>query len=118
MAVVERKEFKDYIGVYHCDTWELLRHFPTDTDDLYDLIWSPDSRALACYDNCLTYNIVVYTPDGRLLAKYQVLFISLMSCERTLSTISGWWVLGLRQCIGNQISEMVTIITIFSSGLI
>lgn len=73
MSVVERKEFKDYIGIYHCETWELLRHFAADTEDLYDVIWSPDSRTLACVDNCLTYNIVVYTPDGRLLAKYQVL---------------------------------------------
>ncbi len=70
-AVAERKKSRDYIGVYHCETWQLVKHFQVDTVDLEDISWSPDDSSLAIWDTNLEYNLLVYSPDGRKLAQYQ-----------------------------------------------
>lgn len=69
-AVLERKQFKDYIGIYHCQTWELIKHFLVESEDAVEIKWSPDGRCICVADSCLDYNILIYTPDGRKLLKY------------------------------------------------
>jgi len=71
MAMVERKDCKDYISVYVCATWEHLRQFKVDSTDLTDLAWAPDGSALVIWDNPLDYKLLVYSPDGRLLSRFQ-----------------------------------------------
>ena len=53
LAVVERREYKDLVGIYATDTWELVKHFQVDTVDLEDLAWSPDDRFIAIWDTPL-----------------------------------------------------------------
>jgi WD40 repeat protein len=53
LAVVERREYKDMIGIYATDTWELVKHFAVDAVDLEDLAWSPDDRFIAIWDTPL-----------------------------------------------------------------
>uniref|UniRef100_A0A9J7XWJ2 WD repeat containing, antisense to TP73 n=2 Tax=Cyprinus carpio TaxID=7962 RepID=A0A9J7XWJ2_CYPCA len=70
MALAERRECKDYISVFVCDDWHLLRHFESETQDLAGLEWSPNSCVLAVWDSCLEYKILLYSLDGRLLSLY------------------------------------------------
>jgi hypothetical protein len=63
MALAERKECKDYIGIYYVGDWNLVAHFPVDSYDLQDIIWSKDNTAIIVYDCVLevTYNIFSFT---------------------------------------------------------
>eukprot|EP00826_Nyctotherus_ovalis_P017551 TRINITY_DN15172_c0_g2_i3.p2 TRINITY_DN15172_c0_g2~~TRINITY_DN15172_c0_g2_i3.p2 ORF type:complete len:208 (+),score=9.43 TRINITY_DN15172_c0_g2_i3:172-795(+) len=51
MALAERRDSKDYIGVYSCKDWAMVKHFQADTFDLADLIWTKDNYIIA-WDSC------------------------------------------------------------------
>ncbi|KAM9298822.1 WD repeat-containing protein WRAP73 [Gastrophryne carolinensis] len=70
MAVAERRDCKDYISIFVCNDWRLLRHFETDTQDLSGIDWAPNGCVLAVWDSCLEYKMLLYSLDGRLLSSY------------------------------------------------
>ncbi|KAL3064019.1 hypothetical protein OYC64_000344 [Pagothenia borchgrevinki] len=70
MALAERRDCKDFVSVFVCDDWHLLRHFETETQDLAGLEWSPNGCVLAVWDSCLEYKVLLYSLDGRLLSTY------------------------------------------------
>lgn len=70
-AVCTRRDCKDYISLLSCDTWEIMGVFAVDTLDLADIEWSPDDSAIVVWDSFLEYKVLIYTPDGRCLLKYQ-----------------------------------------------
>ncbi|KAL8578312.1 hypothetical protein ACOMHN_005703 [Nucella lapillus] len=70
MGLAERRDCKDYISIFSCDGWCLVKHFESETEDLSGLQWSPDSRVICAWDSCLYYRIVLYSLDGRLLGSY------------------------------------------------
>ncbi|XP_030639387.1 WD repeat-containing protein WRAP73 [Chanos chanos] len=70
MALAERRDCKDFISVFVCDDWHLLRHFETETQDLAGVEWSPNCCVLAVWDSCLEYKVLLYSLDGRLLSTY------------------------------------------------
>eukprot|EP00697_Spironema_sp_BW2_P004277 gnl/Spiro4/15820_TR8515_c0_g1_i1.p1 gnl/Spiro4/15820_TR8515_c0_g1~~gnl/Spiro4/15820_TR8515_c0_g1_i1.p1 ORF type:complete len:470 (-),score=132.29 gnl/Spiro4/15820_TR8515_c0_g1_i1:102-1448(-) len=71
MALAERRECKDSVGIYACDTWQMVKNFGTDTQDLADLSWSPDDRYIAVWDTTLVYTLLVYTPDGHCVHRFR-----------------------------------------------
>uniref|UniRef100_H2LHX2 WD repeat containing, antisense to TP73 n=1 Tax=Oryzias latipes TaxID=8090 RepID=H2LHX2_ORYLA len=70
MALAERRDCKDYVSIFVCDDWHLLRHFETETQDLSGLEWSPNGCVLAVWESCLEYKMSLYSLDGRLLSTY------------------------------------------------
>ncbi|XP_013397882.1 WD repeat-containing protein WRAP73-like [Lingula anatina] len=70
LALAERRECKDYVSIFTCNTWQLVKHFETSTDDLAGVSWSPDGRVLCVYENCLQYKVLLYSVDGRCLSEY------------------------------------------------
>uniref|UniRef100_A0A3P9L0E9 WD repeat containing, antisense to TP73 n=1 Tax=Oryzias latipes TaxID=8090 RepID=A0A3P9L0E9_ORYLA len=70
MALAERRDCKDYVSIFVCDDWHLLRHFETETQDLSGLEWSPNGCVLAVWESCLEYKMLLYSLDGRLLSTY------------------------------------------------
>ncbi|KAM8790266.1 WD repeat-containing protein WRAP73 [Rhynchonycteris naso] len=70
LALAERRDCKDYVSIFVCSNWQLLRHFDTDTQDLAGIEWAPNGCVLAAWDTCLEYKILLYSLDGRLLAAY------------------------------------------------
>ena len=98
---------QDFIGIYYCETWELVKEFPVDSTDLAGICWSPDDRyvcahvsslhmaakhhgeccnsVLAIRDNIMQYQLLVYAPDGVKQVSYQVQLPP--SCPRALVTI-------------------------------
>lgn len=94
MALAERRECKDYISVFVCDDWHLLRHFESETQDLAGLEWSPNGCVLAVWDSCLEYKILLYSLDGRLLSSYSAYEWSLGIKSVTWSPSSQFLVIG------------------------
>nr|GME14638.1 WD repeat-containing protein WRAP73 [Ipomoea batatas] len=70
-AICTRRDCKDYVNLLSCHTWEIMGVFAVDTLDLADIQWSPDDSAIVIWDSPLEYKVLVYSPDGRCLAKYQ-----------------------------------------------
>lgn len=70
MALAERRDCKDFVSIFACSNWELVKHFQTDTDDLAGIEWSPDGRVLGVWESPLCYKILVYSVDGRCISKY------------------------------------------------
>ncbi|KAF5917412.1 hypothetical protein HPG69_007006 [Diceros bicornis minor] len=70
MALAERRDCKDYVSIFVCSDWQLLRHFDTDTQDLAGIEWAPNGCVLAVWDTCLEYKVLLYSLDGRPLSAY------------------------------------------------
>ncbi|KAL9267780.1 WD repeat-containing protein [Drosera capensis] len=70
-AVCTRRDCKDYLNLLSCHSWEIMGVFAVDTLDVADIEWSPDDSALVIWDSPLEYKVLIYSPDGRCLFKYQ-----------------------------------------------
>ncbi|KAL1559312.1 WD repeat-containing protein WRAP73 [Salvia divinorum] len=70
-AICTRRDCKDYVNLLSCHTWEIMGVFSVDTLDLADIQWSPDDSAIVIWDSILEYKVLIYSPDGRCLSKYQ-----------------------------------------------
>ncbi|XP_015999879.2 WD repeat-containing protein WRAP73 isoform X2 [Rousettus aegyptiacus] len=70
LALAERRDCKDFVSIFVCSDWQLLRHFDTDTQDLAGIEWAPNGCVLAAWDTCLEYKVLLYSLDGRLLSAY------------------------------------------------
>ncbi|CAM8973504.1 unnamed protein product [Rhodiola kirilowii] len=70
-AICTRRDCKDYVNLLSCQTWEIMGVFAVDTLDLADIGWSPDDSSIVAWDCPLDYKVLIYSPDGRCLFKYQ-----------------------------------------------
>ena len=70
MALAERKDCKDYIGIYYCGDWKLINHFQVETFDLHDLAWSKDNTAIVVWDNPVECRLLVYSATNGLIVKH------------------------------------------------
>ncbi|KAI9915744.1 hypothetical protein PsorP6_007652 [Peronosclerospora sorghi] len=61
LAVVERHDCK----------WELINHFSIESYDCVEILWSPAYATIAVRDTHLEFRVLLYSPDGSLLAKFQ-----------------------------------------------
>lgn len=68
MALAERKESKDYIGIYYVGDWSLVSHFAVDSYDLQDILWSKDNTAIIIWDSSLECKFFIYSPTGNLIS--------------------------------------------------
>ncbi|ETV94671.1 hypothetical protein H310_11657 [Aphanomyces invadans] len=71
LAVAERSECKDAIGIYNVESWELVRHFDCASYDMVELSWSMDGRAIVVRDTFLEYRVLFYSIDGDLLHQFE-----------------------------------------------
>ena len=72
MALAERNEAKDYIGVYFVNKWICIKKFLTQTQDLQDVRWSYDNSALLIPDTPTLCVLYVYSPIGDLISKIEL----------------------------------------------
>lgn len=70
-AICTRRDCKDYINLLSCNSWEIMGVFAVDTHDLADIEWSPDDSSMVIWDSALEYKVLIYSPDGRCLFRYQ-----------------------------------------------
>ncbi|EDO38446.1 predicted protein [Nematostella vectensis] len=77
MALAERRNCKDFVSIFACDSWKLLKHFEAETSDLADLAWSPDGQVLCLWDHVVNYTLYLYSLDGRQIASYSAYQLAL-----------------------------------------
>ncbi|CAG8588720.1 12576_t:CDS:10 [Acaulospora morrowiae] len=72
--LAERRECKDYIGVYKCNTddWKLINVFQVDTVDLDNFALSPNGQYIVVWENCIWYKIIMYTLDGQCVGNFSI----------------------------------------------
>nr|CAD1835072.1 unnamed protein product [Ananas comosus var. bracteatus] len=70
-SYLHKRDCKDYINLLSCHSWEIMGVFAVDTIDLAGVEWSPDDSAIVVWDSLLEYKVLIYSPDGRCLFKYQ-----------------------------------------------
>ena len=71
MLLAERRECKDYASIFECATWQLLKHFELETENLEGLAWSPNGTTFAVWDSPLEYKVLVYNVNGLCVNKFQ-----------------------------------------------
>jgi dipeptidyl aminopeptidase/acylaminoacyl peptidase len=57
MALAERRDSNDYIGIYSCKEWKMVKQFQVETTDLADFIWTKDDH-LIVWNSCV--EVIVY----------------------------------------------------------
>ena len=67
MALAERQNGKDFIGIYFIDDFSLVSHFQVATFDLNDLLWTKDATNLIVIDTPLEVKFLIYSPTGNLI---------------------------------------------------
>ena len=72
IALAERNEAKDYIGVYFVNKWTCIKKFLTQTEDLQDVKWSYDNSALLIPDTPTLCILYIYSPIGDLISKIEL----------------------------------------------
>ncbi|XP_044478919.1 WD repeat-containing protein WRAP73-like [Mangifera indica] len=70
-AICTRRDCKDYTNLLSCSSCEIMGVFADDTLDLADIKWAPDDNSIVIWDSHLEYKVLIYSPDGRCLFKYQ-----------------------------------------------
>lgn len=72
MALAERNEAKDIIGIYYTNKWTCIKKFLPATDDLQDVKWSYDNSALLIPDSPTLCVMYIYSPIGDLISKIEL----------------------------------------------
>ena len=72
MALAERKETKDIIGIYYTLKWACIRRFETEAEDLQDIKWSYDNSSIIIIDTPAVCKILIYNLLGELINKIEV----------------------------------------------
>ncbi|OMJ79294.1 hypothetical protein SteCoe_20715 [Stentor coeruleus] len=70
MLLAERSECKDYIGIYFTGDWSVVNHFAIDGIDIEDAFWANDTTIIII-DSCVTYQLLIYSPLGYLVARHR-----------------------------------------------
>ncbi|KAI8325306.1 YVTN repeat-like/Quino protein amine dehydrogenase [Martensiomyces pterosporus] len=71
MALVQRHDYRDYIGIYNTDSWALAKEFPVDTIDAAGIKWSPDGLHLVVWDMAANFCAIVVNIAGVAKRTYQ-----------------------------------------------
>ena len=74
MALAERKETKDIIGIYFIRNWTCIRRFETETEDLQDIKWSYDNSYLIIIDTPALCKFLIYNILGELINKIDIYY--------------------------------------------
>jgi hypothetical protein len=72
MALVEKREAKDWISIYFTgNEWKLVNTFEVDTFDAADVIWCKEDTSILVYDSPLEAKVLIYSAmTGECLVKH------------------------------------------------
>ena len=71
MALAERTDGKDSVGLFAPDGWQPIRTFRVNSIDLDDLKWAPSGEVLCIIDTVLQYQVLLYTATGEHLQTFR-----------------------------------------------
>ena len=67
MALAERKDTRDLIGIYYTLKWACIRRFFVQTEDLQDIKWSYDNLNILIVDTPALCRLLIYSILGELV---------------------------------------------------
>ncbi|KAH7957402.1 hypothetical protein HPB52_018563 [Rhipicephalus sanguineus] len=71
LAVVERRDAKDFVSIINCKTWTLERNFTVASEDIADLLWAPNADTFCIWESARTgFQLYVYNAAGVQLASF------------------------------------------------
>jgi hypothetical protein len=73
VALAERKEARDVIGIYYAgNDWKMINLIDIDTFDMQDLKWVNGDSAILVWDVALESKIIIYSiATGDIISKYE-----------------------------------------------
>jgi WD40 repeat protein len=71
MALLERHDCKDVIGIYHCGDWKMVNSIPLESFDAVELLWSPNDAHLVAWENPINYRLHAVCPFKGVVLRYQ-----------------------------------------------
>ncbi|KAJ2809963.1 hypothetical protein H4S07_002953, partial [Coemansia furcata] len=80
MAVAQRRDYHDVVGIYDTLSWTLVREVAVDTMDLAGLRWSPDGFHLATWDVGGSFRVVVMDVGGAVKRPYTEDVVGVRAC--------------------------------------
>jgi len=103
MALIEKNEGKDQVGVYFTGDWTQVRLFPTETSSAEDLLWTSRGQ-IVVWEGLLASNCLVYSPEGSLVGK--ILLEGLTMGVKDAESSGQFLALGLNEPIVRVISTI------------
>jgi hypothetical protein len=81
-VVCTRLDYKDYVNLLSCHSWEVMGTFTVDTLDLSGVEWAPDDSSVVVCDSLLEYKVLLiclFISLGTVIlrAKLNFVFLSL-----------------------------------------
>ena len=114
MALGERQNGKDFIGIYFTGDFSLVSHFQVGTFDMNDLIWTKDATNLIVIDTPLEIRFLVYSPTGNLIFCCEPylygLGIEIAKLSNNYNTLSLGFndgIIRLYNCMNNSFKEII-----------
>ena len=72
MALAERRNYQDLIGIYFLENWTCIKKFTPQTEDLQDIQWSYDCSSLLIPDTNSVCKLFIYSPLGDLISVIEI----------------------------------------------
>ena len=114
MALAERQNGKDFIGIYFIDDFSLVSHFQVATFDLNDLLWTKDATSLIVIDTPLEVKFLIYSPTGNLIMTCEpylyglgIEMAKLSYNSHTLGIGFNDGIIRLYNCMSNSFKEII-----------
>jgi WD40 repeat protein len=71
MALLERHDCKDAIGIYHCGDWKMMNSITLESFDVIELMWAPNDAHIVAWENPLNYRLHAVCPFKGVVLRYQ-----------------------------------------------
>ena len=114
MALGERQNGKDFIGIYFTGDFSLVSHFQVATFDMCDLLWTKDGTSLIIVDTPLEVKFLVYSPTGNLIFTCEpylyglgIEIAKLSNNSHTLGLGFNDGIIRLYNCMSNSFKEII-----------
>ena len=114
MALGERQNGKDFIGIYFTGDFSLVSHFQVGTFDMCDIIWTKDATNLIVIDTPLEVKFLVYSPTGNLIFSGEpylyglgIEIAKLSNNSHTLGIGFNDGIMRLYNCMTNSFKEII-----------
>lgn len=71
MALLERHDCKDVIGIYSCANWKLVNSIQIDSFDVVEIKWEPNDAHIAAWENSINFRLYAICPFKGVILRYQ-----------------------------------------------
>jgi hypothetical protein len=71
MALLEKHDCKDTIGIYFCGDWKLVNSIQIDSFDIVEMKWDLNDSHIIAWENPINYRFYAICPFKGVILRYQ-----------------------------------------------